>query len=338
MPTIRDVAREANCSPATVSRALSGSSVVNEATRARIEEVAKRLDYRPNAVARSLRRSGFQNRMVGLIIPSVEEHNYSVGTSLLHDAMAQAGYHLVLCCHHNDPAADEAAVQSLLDRGVDAIIHVPSTREVAASRTRLTRQLPVVELQRHSEVPGVDAVVTDVVLGAYELTRYLIGRGHDRIAMIAGFDLHSQSSARVEGFLRAINEAHLDPAKCPQFMHEYDATWGREATGMLLDAPGERPTAIVSGSIQISLGVLAELQARGIRVPDEISMVGLSEAEWCAVASPSLTTYEFPLKEMGLMAAQMLLNRLHPSLNDLNPRVVRFGGRIIERESAGKIN
>lgn len=338
MVTLQDIADAAHCSASTVSRALSGSPVVNEATRRRIEEIANSLGYRPNVVAQSLRRSENQNRMVGLIIPSVEEDNYTVGTALLHDALAQEGYHLVLSCHHNDVDADESAIRSLVERGVDAMVHVPSTRDMADIRRRLTRNIPVVELQRHSGAPDVDAVVTDVVLGTYDLTRHLVDRGHERIAMIAGFDLHTRSSARVEGFLRCIDEAQLSRDDCPCLVHVYDASWGRTATQALFDGTRRPPTAIVSGSIQISLGVLAELQYRGVTIPDDVSVVGLSEAAWCEIASPSLTTYEFPLREMGLMAAQMLLNRLHPQRSSLNPQVVRFGGRINERASVAKLS
>ena len=150
--TLSDIARQVGCSPATVSRALHGNPRISEATRKRVAEVAVQLNYRANATARSLRRG--ESRKVGLIIPDIRNSHYYEDTSLLHDALSAEGYRIILCCHRYDAAIDAEILTSLVEHEVDGLIHIPCTKEGAATVLGTDPQLPVVESGLRRKPPG----------------------------------------------------------------------------------------------------------------------------------------------------------------------------------------
>lgn len=331
--TIREVAALSGTSIGTVSRALNGGTGVSEQTRTRIEDAARTLGYRSNAMARGLRRNS--SNTIGLLIPDFEKHDYTTGTALLHDVLRAAGYQLLLCCHNDDPVLDAEALLRLADFRVDGIIHSPCSIGGAAQVLGEASAIPVVEFFRRSQSTAVDAVTSDGELVSYELTNHFIDSNHRRIALLTG-QLHlSTSTQRIAGFARALDEADLDPELCPVLCEEPTADWCADAVAALLGLPEqERPTAIFAASTHIALGVLEQLDRAHVAIPAEMSVVAFSSAEWLAVSRPPLTAYEIPLREMGLMAGQLLLNRLQAKPNtNLRPQIVSFSGRIVERSS-----
>lgn len=331
MTTLRDIALEIGCSTATVSRALSDSAHVDPATRKRVEAVAVKLGYRPNALARSLRRR--ETRTIGLLIPSLEKFNYTAAVRLLHDALSAEDYHLILSCHRDDAELEVRALRSLAERQVDAMVHVPYSHAGADALLGHGFSVPIVELYRRSNSTNVDAVVADDHHGGYELTRHLLAEGHKRVALVIGDQHHSTTIGRVNGFQRAVTEGGLSPAGCPVIFGISGVEWGREVIKQLLTT-SQPPTAVISGSTQIAFGVMQGLRRASVQIPRDVSVVAYSNADWCELMTPPMTTYEIPQPEMGLMAAQLLLNRLQPSIDhDLQPRVVSFSGRLVVRDS-----
>lgn len=329
--TIYDVARAADCAASTVSRALANDRRISESTRIRVHETARRLGYRSNPIARALSQG--RTKTIGLVLPKLDAEIFSAGTALLHDQLSHAGYRIVLCCHGEDPSADLDALRSLIEYNVDAIIHVPSTKDGAHELIGMT-DIPVVELIRRSDATGVDAVVADRELGSFELVRHLVDLGHRRITLFTRFDHRGVAEAMAAGFERAIRDFKLDHRDCPIHaisMHD-SAT---AALDDLLDSH-QPHTAIVAANTELSYALLRAVQRRKISVPAELSIAAFLNANWCEITSPTITAYEIPLQEIGLLAAQVLLNRLEPRAGrTLSHSVVRCAGRLVVRESTG---
>lgn len=342
MITMREIADEAGCSIATVSRALNGGARVDDSTGERIRAVAERLGYQSKRVSQKVEARG-ATRTIGLLIPTLEKFNYTLSMSLMQKVLAQADYRLLLSCHDEDPEAERILLRSLIDHPVDAIVHVPSGPDGAATLLGEALRIPVVEFYRQSQDSNVEAVVADDKLGSYELVRHLVDHGHQRIALIADDKSHSSSTSRAEGFIRAITESELEMSQCPMlFRPELEYTrardWGQGALEQILGmGEGVRPTAVLCTSTHVALGVVEGCRQFGVDIPLELSIVAFSSAEWLDICDPPLTRYQNPLKEMGLMAAQLLLNRLglHPEA-DLEKSSVRYAGKLMVRSSVAE--
>jgi LacI family transcriptional regulator len=332
MATLKDVARETGLGIGTVSRALSGHPRVNPETRRLVEETAKRIGYQSNALARALRRS--ESKAVGLVIPDLENEFYMTGAAILQDTLTAQGYLLVLCCSTNDPATDAHLLASLAERRVDGIAHVPCSPEGSTAIRALNPRLPVVEYARRSASDAVDSVTGDEERGADAVAAHLVDLGHSRIAMIAGPPGLSTTGDRTSGFENACRRQRLRKRDCPVLHGPYSTEWGRAATARILR---EYPdvTAIFASSSRIAMGALVALRQSQVRVPEDMSVVGFLNPGWFDIANPPLTTYDLPLKEMGGMAAQLLLQRIKEGTDPAarEPRTVRFEGRMVTRES-----
>ncbi|MEU0948672.1 LacI family DNA-binding transcriptional regulator [Streptomyces canus] len=335
MATLKDIAKETGLGLGTVSRALSGAPRVSPATRRKVEEAAQRLGYRTNGLARALRQS--QSKAIGLVIPDIENEFYTSGAAILQEVLARQGYRLVLCCSNSDPETDAELLMSLVERRVDGIAHTPCSPEGAQVARALNPTLPIVEYARRSELSSVDSVTGDEQHGSTEIVEHLVELGHSSIAMITGPDNLSTTQSRTAGFDDACRRLRLRKRDCPRLVGTYDAEWGREATLRILR---EHPdvTAIYASSSRIVLGVIEMLREREVRIPADMSVAGFLNPRWYGIASPPLTTYELPLKEMGDMAARLLLQRLtgEVSASPHERRSVRIEGRLVIRQSTGR--
>jgi LacI family transcriptional regulator len=331
--TLRDVAREADCSVATASRALSHGIHVDTLTRDRVRQAAERLGYRSNLLARSLRKQ--KTGTVGLVIPTLDKLNYAAAVKLLHDELSAHDYQLILCCHRDDPELEAKALRALAERQVDAIVHVPFSAAGASGVLGRDISIPIVELSRRSTAANVDAVIGDDHLGGYEAARHLLENGHRRLALVIGDDRLTTMARRKSGFERAVIEAGLPPSDWSVRSDTSSIGWARDTTAALLESD-LRPTGLIAGSNQLSVGLVRAVQEAGLSTPKNVSLVAFSNADWCEILSPPITSYEIPQAEMGHMAAQLLLNRLHPAIDyDLQPRIVSFAGRLVRRDSVG---
>jgi LacI family transcriptional regulator len=330
MATLRDVARHVGLSVATVSRALSGHPHVDEGTRRRIHAAAREIGYQPNALARALRQS--RTKTVGLIIPDILNDFYAESATVLQHELEQHGYRLILCISNSDPETDRSYLRTLVEHRVDAIVHVPCTPEGGLGATRPPKPIPVVELLRHSKRDDCDAVVTDDREGAAALTRHLTELGHRSIAMITGSAAFSTTRYRAQGYRDALHAAGIAPERARILYGDYSRSFGYEATLQLMRA-ASRPTAIFSSGSPLTLGVLSALKELRIAIPTDVSLVCYEDPEWYAAQDPPLTCYALPLREMGRVAAQLVVKRLSGSGGTDAPRVMRFPGRLVVRES-----
>lgn len=333
MATLKDVAREAGVGIGTASRALSGHPRVSPETRRRLEDVAEKLGYQSNGLARALRSN--ESRTIGLVIPDLENPFYTSCAAILQGVLAEQGYRLLLCCSNNDPVTDGRLLRSLVESRVDGIAHVPCSDAGSSVIRELNPRLPVVEFARRSEASDADSVVADEREGSSAIVNHLVSLGHRKIAMIAGPAHLSTTAARTAGFQAAIRRHRLPARACPMLEGpNYDERWGSEATDMLLT---EYPdvTAIFASSSRLVLGALKAARQRDIHIPADISLAGFLNPSWLEVSCPTITTYELPLRKMGAMAAQLLLKRIRDNKTQRwdEPATVRIEGRLVIRDS-----
>jgi LacI family transcriptional regulator len=330
--TLRDLAQTLDLSVATVSRSLNGHPHVAEPTRRRVVNAAKKAGYHPNALARALRTE--ETNLVGLVVPDIRSSFFASAASILQKVLEENGYRVILCISHEDETIDRDYLLSLLELRVDGIVHVPCTPGGAKFIRDAGSFTPLVELNRHSYETIFDSFTADDRDGAFELTKYLIGLDHRRIAMIAGPKAISTTRDRASGFEEACSSANLDETVVRY--GDFSSQSSFETVLELMNQPLP-PTAIFASSNQLVIGALRACAELRLDIPRDVSLIGFDDAEWYSLCSPPLTTYSLPLEQMGMMAAQLLVSRMTSvPLRDTAPRRAthcRLSGRFIERGS-----
>ncbi len=304
--TLLDVARLAGVSASTVSRILNGTARVTEDKRQAVETAIERLQFRPNFAAQSL-RSG-STRTIGVLTQELESPYFTRGATGIEHGLQGSHYAPIVVPGHWNPAEELDRARLLIARRVDAMVilggNLPDEQVVD-----MARKLPIAITGRELKAPNVFSLHCDQVEGACRATRHLIERGHKRIAHISGPMAYPDAIDRREGFMRAHSEAGLAVDPRLMMVGTYMETGGGDAMRQLLDA-GHEFTAVFCANDQTLWGARQVLYERGIRVPDDISLVGFDDLPQSTYMTPSVTTIHQPIYEMGRAAAHLLLQAL----------------------------
>jgi len=307
MPTIRDVAKRAGVAPITVSRVINNSGYVSAQTRARVEKAIEELQYVPNTLAQSFRFK--RTNTLALVVSDITNPFWTTVTRGAEDAANEHDFNLVLGNSDEDPAKLRRYIDLLLQRQVDGILLVPVSNVPNDLHAIQRQNIPVVLLDR--VIPGatVDIIRGDSEGGAYQITQYLIRLGHVRIACLSGPEAISTSTQRVQGYIRALKDAGLpvDPALIRYGQYTFES--GYESARRLLEK-STWPTAWFAANNVISNGILKALGDAGLRVPEDMSVVGFDELPPNLVVNPFLTAVSQPAYEMGYKAVHVLLERI----------------------------
>lgn len=307
--TIRDVARLAGVSPATVSRVLNGSGhPVRESTRRRVLEAAERLEYYPNHLARSLLRR--ETGVVGLLVPDVSNPYYAAILRGIEDVAHQHGLAVLLCNTDRDPAKQRQYLRALLERRVDGVVVTGGTLTPEDLRT-VDGRVPLVAVGRHPvEVP---CVRVDNVEAGRQACRHLLELGHRHVGCLGGPAASLTAQDRVQGYREALRQAGVEPREEWVVWSEFTAEGGYRAARELLARC--EVTGVVAGNDQMALGAVRALWELGLRVPDHVSVVGFDDTPVAAVTVPALTTVNIPAYRMGRCAMEHLvrLREGHPA-------------------------
>ncbi|MDP2996609.1 MAG: LacI family DNA-binding transcriptional regulator [Bryobacterales bacterium] len=321
--TLKDVAREAGVDLSTVSRSLSGSYGVHEETRKRVLEVAERLHYRPNRIARGLVTG--RSHTLGLIVSDVRNPFFAEVARGAEDAACAHGCDLVLCNSDLDQAKQMRYIVSLAEKRVDGILmNSVSALGKAQQQALAGFGMPIVLLNRASGAHSFSTVCADNYLGGQLAGRYLKAKGHIRIAHLTGPRGHGNLSDRARGFLNAVPDAVVLHGR-----HTFQG--GCELAGKLLERHPE-VTAVFAANDVMAFGVMRAAAERGLRVPQDLSVVGFDNIEFSGIAHPPLTTVHQPKYEIGAAAVEILL-RLAEKQNGSAPERRIFGVELIERDS-----
>jgi len=319
-----DVAKAANVSTATVSRVFSGTEgVVRDETAALVREVAKKLGYRYNAVAASLRRQ--QTRTLGIVIPRISNPFFSLLAEQMERRLAQAGTALIITDSQQDPHVEQDRVNTLIDRRVDGLILIPTAGSESA-RLAKSAGVATIILDLVDAGPTVDAIGVEHDLGIERVVRHLHDRGHRRIAFIGGESTLSPSARRLDGFLNSAAEQERTQVLLGNFTME----WGY-AAGTRLD-PHLGTTAVVCANDLIAYGLLRWAHEEGISVPGQLAVTGFDDIPFSAVTAPPLTTVRQPVEQLAEEALNLLAQRV--AQPDLPRREVRLRGELIVRSSS----
>ena len=326
--TLRDVALEAGVSIKTVSRVVNKEPEVNETTAARVAEVVEKLGYRPNELARSLK--GRRSRTIGLVIDDVSNPFMATCAQAIEAVAREHGHALILCDSHADIREEDAYVGLLTRRQVDGLLIVPARGHDAHLKAEQRAGLPVVAFDRPAEGVRADTVLVKNRTGAREATEHLIWHGHERIAFVGDVRHYYTARKRLEGYKEALEAAHLKPLHS---LGAHSIEQGEEATKGFLNAP-HRPTALFAANILTTLGALRAIEDLGLRIPEDIALIGFDDFELAPVLSPRFTLVHQPAAKLGRRAAEMLFDRLD-GRGRPEPRRLVLPTELVVRESCG---
>jgi LacI family transcriptional regulator len=328
--TIKDVAREAGVSVATASRALGNYGYVSKETRKKVLEAAAKLNYNHNLVAKSLRTR--RTFTIGYLLPDITNPFYAGIARGIQDVAFARGYSVILCNNDNDTTKTERFFKMFLRSRMEGIIY--STPYNEALREMVERAIesgiPVVNCYGSTRVPALDVVMGDAEGGCYRATKYLLELGHRNIAFLKVRE-SGISKRRFEGCQRAFKEVGLEiPEDFVVEVGDYSQESGYLSAKILFTRQ-DLPTAVFAFSEQLAIGVLKAARESGIKVPEQLSLVGIDDVIG-EVLQPSLTSVRIPTYEAGKTAAMLLLERIEGYL-PAAPRRVVLKEKLIVRES-----
>jgi LacI family transcriptional regulator len=299
---IKDVAEQAQVSVATVSRVLNGDPKVDPELGRRVRAAVEALGYRPNRLARNLRRQHME--ALGIVVPDIENPHFAEVVRVIEVVALTAGYRVLVCNTDEDGARQKAYLSMLADERVSGIVLSPSDPDGSIDELR-DLGIPVVTLDRALTRATTDLIVADNVPAVQTATQRLIDAGHRRIAFVGGRSEVETGSERQEGYLAAVEQAGLARLVVDGGFRR-DAA--RAAVRGLLGRP-DPPSALVVANNLMALGALQAIRDCGLRVPSDISVIAVDNPDWAELLDPPLTVLAQPIRPMATQAAELLLRR-----------------------------
>jgi LacI family transcriptional regulator len=328
---LADVAARAGVSRSTASRALTGNGYAAPDVRERVRQVAEELGYIPDANARSLKARSTPT--VGLLVSDLRNPFYAELAAGAGSVLRKHGYTIVLVDDAGSDVEELAAARTFLAMRVAGVLLTP----VSADTTRfvLGQGVPVIEVDRQFCRGECDAVLVDNVAASRALAEHLLGLGHRRITLVIDETVWTTGAGRLKGFRQAMESAGVPMRDESVLLCGFDAVAASEAVAQVLSAGARaRPTAIFAANNLIAEVVWRQINARGLRIPEDISFVAFDDAPWMSMVEPGVTTVAQPAFELGARAAQLLLSRV---TSPGRPRASKVGTTLMERGSTRRV-
>jgi len=305
--TIKDIARKANVSYATVSRALNNKRGVRETTRIKILDLASKMSYTPNAIARGLVKK--QTLTLGLIIPDITNPFYPEVARGIEDGAAEGGFSIFLCNTNWERKREAHYLRLLAEKRVDGIILAPIDNEVAAVEFSLTGKIPVVYVSNAPRRTEHSFVVIDNVLGGFLATEHLIRAGHRTIGFVGSTEDSLTIAGRLKGYRRALKKYGLPFEKKYIQLGDFKQETGYRIVRRMI-AERDYPRAVFAENDLLALGILQGVKASGLSVPGDVAVVGFDDIPFAGFPEVQLTTINQPKYEMGRKAVEILLEQI----------------------------
>jgi LacI family transcriptional regulator len=305
--TIKEVAREAGVSVATISRVVNEKGPVSEETRQRIRGVVERLRYAPHAAARSLITR--QTRTLGVLLPDLFGEFFSELIRGIDVAARKRGYHLLVSGSHGDHAETRAMLRAIRGR-VDGLIALSPDLDAGAFEENLPAGFPVVLLNGNVRRTGYASILVDNYGGAFAMARHLMRFGHRRIAFVTGPADNHDAAERLRGYRDALGRQI--GASGLEISGDFREEAGYRAAPRILRGR-RRPTAVFAANDAMAIGLLCAFRERQILVPEDIALAGFDDIPIARFITPPLTTVRFPIAELGRLATARLLHALNGS-------------------------
>ncbi len=305
--TLKDVAKVAGVSYATVSRALSGSPEIGESTRKRVIKICEEMGYTPNSVARSMVMK--RTNIIGLVLTSIDNPYMSEMTAHLEIYARQCGYNLMVCNSSYDRELEKEVFSLLMGRKVDGIIMIPVGSGSYDALKAFTAQVPTVFIGDNMIDLPENYVSVDNTSGMQQATEYLYSLGHRRILYLGARDSSMTHKHRLDGYLNTCSKLGIEP----NVLHNSGARSSVQVGYELAKAHFDQPfseTAILCAADTLAIGVIQAAYEKGIRIPEDLSLMGFDNISFSALPPISLTTVNQPKLELAVSALDMLLNRI----------------------------
>jgi len=331
-PTIYSVAQRAGVSTATVSRALNGTGQIAPGTRQAIEDAVRELGYRPSGVARSLRTKSTQT--IALLLPDITNPFYPGLVRGVQKAARRRGYLMLLASAEGDAEGELEYLELFRANAVDGALVIGVSVTGDSIGAAISSGFPMVSMDRSVDSPDVPLVQVDNRGGACLATEHLIGLGHRRIAHITGPQALGITRERLVGYQDALERAGLpfDPDLVVE--GDYEERGGGAAADRLLRS-GARFTAVFAGNDLTAIGAMDALHGRGLRIPEDVSVVGFDDVRLASYVSPALTTVHQPAAQIGERAATVLIDVIAGRRRAERVGHILLPPTLVERASSG---
>lgn len=330
MATIKDVAKRAGVSTTTVSHVINKTRFVAENTRAAVWAAIKELNYSPSAVARSLKVN--HTKSIGLLATSSEAPYFAEVIEAVENSCYSKGYTLILCNSHNNLDKQKAYLAMLAQKRVDGLLVMCSEYpDHLLSLLEGYRNITMVVMDwGKARGDFTDTIIDNAFHGGYIAGRYLIERGHRDIGIIPGPLERNTGGGRLQGFLKAMEEAKITVKEEWIVQGDFEPESGYKAMTQMLNQK-QRPTAVFCGGDVMAMGAICAADELGLRVPADISIVGYDNIRNARYFTPALTTVHQPKERLGQMAFSMLLDRIVNKREDA--QTIEVHPRLVERRS-----
>jgi LacI family transcriptional regulator len=337
-PTVKDVAAAAGVSLATVSHVINKTRFVSDETIAKVENAIKALNYKANPIARNL-RSG-ESRLIGYVVSNIECDFYLDMATGIEEIISSQGYQLLLVDSKDSKQRETRHIESLLLRGIDGIIIAPTTADYGFLNELLPKGFPVVFLDRQPLNYQADYVLLNNARASFNAAKYLIQKGYTRIAYITYHygeqDIDNTIEERIAGFKEAYREAGI--AQDLSLIHAVPGNAytrrkliGGETYHVMKNMLEKNVQAVICGNSFAAVGIVSCLHDAGIRIPEDIALITYDDDLWMSMTTPKLSSIIQPAKDMGALAAERILTRLHEK--DLPFNSFRLDAHILYRGS-----
>ena len=334
--TIYDIAKELNIDSSTVSRALNNNSRVTQKTKDRILEKANEMGYQRNLLASSLRNN--KTNTIGVIVPRISRHFFSSAIAGIEETAYEAGYNVIICQSLEQLSREQKITRTLSENRVDGVLISISMETTDCDYLQIFRKngTPLVFFDRHCDNPGNSNVVIDDFQGGFDATEHLILQGCKKIAHFSGPQELEIYKNRYKGYKSALEKHNIKLDKnlvIPSKLMELD---GIESAKKLLSQPIPID-GIFSSNDTAAISALQYLKEEGIKIPEDIAIVGFSNEPISSVIEPSLTTIDQPGFEMGKIAANLLLAQINDKPGTIVAETIILKPVLIKRNSSKRL-
>ncbi len=310
--TIKDIARVLSISPSTVSRALRDHPDISKATKEKVLNTAKELDYVPDSLAQGLKSR--RTNTIGIIVPEIKHHFFSSAISGIEDVTYNSGFTILVCQSNESVEREKINLKALVSNRIAGLLVSISqtTTDLSHFEVLKKRGIPVVFFDRTIEGLNESKVIVDDFQGAYDIVTHLIQRGYKRIAHIAGPTNISIGKDRLNGYKKALEDNSIPLNSDFIIEGGFRQKDGANAAEKLIDM-ANRPDAIFAVNDPVAIGAFSKIKERRLVIPNDIALVGFSNNPVSALIEPALTTVEQPSHEIGRIAAELLLEKINDS-------------------------
>jgi LacI family transcriptional regulator len=308
MANIKDVAKKAGVSVATVSRVLNHPETVSEKTSKKIHDIMEKMNYKPNAAARSLALN--KSYTVALMVPNILNPLFPHVAKGVEEVVLSKGYNMILFNTENSAKKEAEFLETLVDRRVDGVILANTKLDEKYLKKVIKKKLPIVLLGSDFNSLDMNVVYTDYSMGAYMITKHLLEVGYQKIFFVSSPFSWKQSDMKREGYLRALKENGVMAEENWIFEGNNDIESGYKCVKKIIQEGNKLPDAIFFANDLMAYGAIEALKDSDIKIPEDIGIAGFDDIFTSSIIDPKLTTVSLPVMKMGSIGARLLIEML----------------------------